>query len=47
MKPFSTVLLFIASRFLSTYLLPSFSSFAYWLLSGVFWILFVIVMSAR
>ena len=47
MKTFLTVLLFIASWLIPTFLLPSFYSLAYGLLYGVSWIVFVIVMAAR
>ena len=44
MKTFLTVLLFIASWLIPTFLLPSFYSLAYGFVS---WIVFVIVMAAR
>ena len=47
MKTFLTVLLFISSWLIPTFLLPSFYSLAYGLLYGVSWIVFVIVMAAR
>lgn len=47
MKTFLTVLLFIASWLIPTFLLPSFYSLAYGMLYGVSWIVFVIVMAAR
>lgn len=47
MKTFLTVLLFIASWLIPTFLLPSFYSLVYGLLYGVSWLVFSIVMAAR